>query len=760
MRIPCFRAAVALLYLTICPVLARAQGNAGVRGRVVDAAGKAPIPAANVRLVEVRRIDLSHEDGTFEFSGIPDGRYTLIVQRVGYRPRTLFVDVTAGKSESIVVALEAAALQLAPTVVTASVDERSGREVLSATSVVSGAALDRQSAGTVAAILQNQPGVSVTSLGPVTARPVIRGLGGDRILMLEDGQRSGDLSALSGDHAVAIEPVTARQIEVVRGPMSLLYGSSALGGVVNVVREEIPTSRPDQLHGALTAEGASVMRGTTLGGYAVSRVGPLAIRGEGSYRRSSDVQTPVGRLMNTQARTLNAAGALSWAGTAGYAGASYRFYDSDYGIPGGFIGGHEEGVDIRMRRHTVRGEAQTGRSIGPLTSVRATGTITQYDHEELERSGAIGTRFDQYQAVGEVVARHGAVGPFALGAAGFRAQYRDIVTGGTLRTPSTGDQTIAGFVVEELGTGSLRAQGGLRYDYASYEPRRRTSIFVGGQRVPVEPRTFGSVSGSFGVLYDVREIVHVGASINRAYRTPDFNELYSNGPHLAANSFDVGDPRLSQETGIGTDAFVRLDREHLRAEISVFRNQLDHYIFPSSRGRAELGSQGSRPRFQYTNEDAVFTGAEAQLELALTRRLVFDMTTSMVQARFRSRRAPIPVFEGNDTLFVPAAEVPPLIPPLNGNLGIRYDRPRSFGGLTMRWADRQTRVGDFEPETAGYAVMGANIGWRIIVGSRLHTITLRADNLFDRTYRDHLSRIKEIMPEPGRNVNLLYRLVF
>lgn len=731
-----------------------------MRGVVVDSAGGVPIPAAHVRLVEGRRTDLSHEDGAFEFEGIPAGKYTLIVQRVGYRPRTMMVEVTGGKVTTMRVALEAAALQLAPTLVTASVDERSGREVLSATSVVSGAALDRQSAGTVAAILQNQPGVSVTSLGPVTARPVIRGLGGDRILMLEDGQRSGDLSALSGDHAVAIEPVTARQIEVVRGPMSLLYGSSALGGVVNVVREEIPASRPDQAHGAVTLEGASVSRGTTVGGYSSTRVGPLAVRGEGSYRRSADVQTPVGRLLNTQSRTLNAAGALSWAGTAGYAGASYRFYDSDYGIPGGFIGGHENGVDIRMRRHTVRGEAQTNRAIGPLTSVRATGTITQYDHEELEQSGAIGTKFGQFQSVGEVVARHGAIGPFALGAAGVRAQYRDIVTGGTLRTPSTGDQTLAGFIVEELGSGALRAQGGVRYDYASYEPRRRTSIFVGGERIPVEPRSFGAVSGSFGVLYDLKEIVHFGASVNRAYRTPDFNELYSNGPHLAANSFDVGDPRLDQETGLGVDAFVRVDRQHLRAELSVFRNQLDNYIFPSSRGRAELGSQGTRPRFQYTNEDAVFSGAEAQLELALTSRLVVDATTSLVNAHFRSDRAAIPVFTGTDTTFVAASEFPPFIPPLNGNIGVRYDRPHSFGGITIRWADRQDRVSDFESETAGYALLGANIGWRILSGSRLHTITLRADNLLNRAYRDHLSRIKEIMPEPGRNVNLLYRLVF
>lgn len=751
---------LAAAVVAAAPVVVCAQGVGSVKGIVRDASDQRPIPAAHVRIIELRRTDVSHEDGTFEFAGIPAGTVTVAVQRVGYRPANVSVQVIAGQTANVVVQLNAAAIQLAPTIVTGSIDERGGREVLSATSVVSGAALDRQSSATVAGVLQNQPGVAVTSMGPTTARPVIRGLGGDRILMLEDGQRPGDLSAVSGDHAVAIEAATAKQIEVVRGPMSLLYGSSALGGVVNVVREEIPTTRADHFHGSLTAEGSSVTRGVTTAGYGVTQVGPLAMRLEGSIRGASDVDTPLGRLDNTQARVYNAAGALSYAADFGHVGGSYRYYDSRYGIPGGFIGGHDHGIDIETYRHTFRAEAERTQPIGPFTSIKATGQITTNVLKELEEDGGVGTLFDQYQSVAEVVARHGPGGPVALGAFGVRAQYRDILTGGSLRTPSTGDYSLAGFVVEEVGTGALRAQGGLRYDYAHYDPRRRTYIFVGGEQIPVEPRSFGAVSGSLGVIYDLHEIVHFGASVNRAYRTPDFNELYSNGPHLAANSFDVGDPRLDRETGIGADAFIRYDQKNLRAELSIFRNQLDNFIFPSSRGRAELGSQGNRPRFQYTNEDAVFSGAEAQIEVGLSDRVVLEATTSMVQARFTSDRAPIPVFEGSDTTFVEASNHPPFIPPLNGSVAIRYDRPRTYYGLTLRWADRQDRLGDFEAPTAGYALLGANIGWRLLSGSTLHTVTLRLDNIFDRTWHDHLSRIKEIMPEPGRNVNLLYRVTF
>jgi iron complex outermembrane receptor protein len=118
------------------------------------------------------------------------------------------------------------------------------------------------------------------------------------------------------------------------------------------------------------------------------------------------------------------------------------------------------------------------------------------------------------------------------------------------------------------------------------------------------------------------------------------------------------------------------------------------------------------------------------------------------------------VFEGTDTTFVPASEYPPFIPPLNGSVGLRHDRPHTHYGVTVRWAARQNRLGDFESPTPGYALVGANIGWRVLSGSTLHTITLRFDNIFDRAWRNHLSRIKDIMPEPGRNVNVLYRVTF
>ncbi|MGI9629247.1 MAG: TonB-dependent receptor [Longimicrobiales bacterium] len=735
--------------------------HGAVTGTVVDAGSGAPVVAADVALVSLHHRELTHADGRFLLSDVEPGTYTLTVERLGYRSSSVEVVIRPDTTVTVRIALDVAAIDVGSVVALGALSARSRDDVLSPVSTLSGAELDRQTSQTLGEMLDGQPGLASTSLGPTTARPIIRGLGGNRILMLEDGHRTGDMSSTSSDHAVTIEPLTARQVEVVRGPMSLMYGSSALGGVVNVVRDEIPTSRPDRTHGALMIQGASVNEGFVGAGYASTALGQFSVRAEGTARRFGDLSTPIGDLINTGGATYDAAVGAGLTDEHLHAGASYRFYANDYGIPGGFVGGHATGVDISMRRHALRGEAALHREGEWISSVDIEGGFTRYDHEELEPSGNVGTRFDQDMFQGQAVARHAPRGVFREGAFGVTGLYRDITTGGTLRTPSTWDYSLAAFMIEEVGSDELRVQFGLRYDRAQFTPRDTTSfVTAGGERIPVRTRTFGSFSGSAGVLWRATESVRLGASLSRAYRTPDFNELFSNGPHLAANSFDVGDPSLGQETGLGFDVFARVTTDQVRAEVAAYRNVLSDYVFPSSRGRAELGAQGGRPRFQYTNEDARFTGVEGEVQASLGPLVVLEGSASLVRAIFTSDRAQIPVFEGVDTTFIDASTHPPLIPPAQGRVGLRLDRPGQFAGVGLKLVAEQDRVGDFETPTAGYGLVDASAGVRLVRGGVLHTVTLRIDNALNREYRDHLSRVKDIMPGPGRSVSLLYRLVF
>jgi len=700
---------------SLAPGAVAQDRDATVIGRVVSARDSQAIQAALVRVLGTHLQDNTHQDGGFVLTHVPVGAQRVLVSAIGYKARMVQLELTPGDTSRVAVALEESVLQLEEIVATGTSDPRPLSETLSPTSVVSGASLDRQLDGTLAATLRHEPGVASGAISGATAQPVIRGLGGDRVVVLQDGLRPGDLASTSADHAVTIDPLTARSIEVVRGPMSLLYGSSALGGVVNVRRDEIPAYRPEEPHGVATAQASSVNRGGAVGGYVTAGTGALALRGEATARGTGDTRTPVGRLVNTQASTIDLAGSASYVGHGGHAGVSYRFYDHDYGIPGGFVGGHEQGVDIAMQRHTVRGAAELHPGAGRWDAVAANVGATFYRHTE---------------------------------------------TGGTLRTPSTADYAMALFAVQEYVAGAFRLQAGLRYDFARYEPSESGTINVGGEQVPIRARTFGSFSGSAGALVGLARGVQLGASVARAYRTPDFIELYSDGPHLADNSYTVGDPSLAAESGLGFDLFTRFERSRVRAEVAAFRNTLSDYVFPSSRGRAIIGPQGGRPLFQYSNEAARFSGVEASVAVSLAPRLLLEGTGSYVAAKFTRERAPVPIIEPPDTTFVDASAYPPFIPPFFGTLELRYERPSWFVGGGARWAAAQDRLGDFETKTDGYAIGDLHAGLRLLLGGQFHTITLRVDNLTNAEYRDHLSRIKAIMPQPGRNVSLLYRVAF
>jgi iron complex outermembrane receptor protein len=747
----------AFLFLLLAPSVTAAQSTGSIHGTITDASTQSAVAAARVMLVGAHLEELSHTDGKFHFDRVPVGRHVLRIERLGYAVATQEIEVKSGALIKINFPLAPSALEVTALMVTGVITRRSADEMIGSTTALHGQQLDRNANSTVAAMVESQPGVAVSSIGPATARPIIRGLGGDRILLLEDGQRTGDMSATSGDHAVAIEPLTASQIEIVRGPMSLLYGSSAMGGVVNVVKHDIPESLPEHPYGQFSLEAASAQPGAAGGGSMTSRVGPVAARLEGSARIAGDLNTPTGSLTNTDLNTYNAAFGLGGGGEWGHAGGSYRFYTNNYGIPGGYVGGHAEGVTIDMRRHTLRGESEFHRTGSTLSSVKLSALGTKYRHTEMENSGEIGTLFEQLTTSAEAIARIEPVDSHVTAAFGVRGQYRDITTGGSLRTPSTRDYTLATYAISEFGSGATRFQAGARYDWARYEPQEESSVFVGGQFVPTGPRSFGSFSGSLGVLHEVTDGVRIGASVSRAYRTPDFNELYSNGPHLAANSYDVGDPQIDQETGIGGDIFLRGTGDQVRYDVAIFFMHLDNYIFPSSRGRAELGTQGARPRFQFTNEDAHFLGAEAQVTVKLSERFSIEATTSYVQAEFASDRDSIPII-ATDTTFMPASKNPPLIPPLNGRAGLRYQESRRSAGVEVKWATEATRLGDFETATPAYAVVNLDAGVQLLIGGRLHSVTARIDNALDTEYRNHLSRIKDLMAQPGRNFALLYRV--
>ncbi|MEM7415145.1 MAG: TonB-dependent receptor [Gemmatimonadota bacterium] len=730
-------AVVALCVVGAAPAFGQSSGGArDIDGVVIDAETSAPLAGATVRVSSSGVGAVTASDGTFRLLRVQQGTQSLVVERLGYA--TVTQEVTVGDGATIRIEMVTSALDIGGFVVTGALSERGADESLRPVSVLAGQALQERLKATVAGTLASEPGFVASTMGPAAARPVIRGMGGDRVLLLEDGARVADVSNTHADHATAVDPASARRLEVVRGPAALLYGSNALGGVVNVIRDEIPSAVPYQPTGMATAQARTVDEGYGLSAHALVGVSDrLAVRVEGTGRTSSDLSTPAGNLLNTWADTWEASAGTSLVDDWGFVGGAVRAYRSDYGVPGGFVGGHESGVRIEMERTAAKFRTQIDRPVGPFQSVRVDGAFSDYQHREIETGEILGTIFDRALGSGDVIARHEGLGPFSAGALGARGSWEELEFRGALQTPNSRRYSAAAFLLEELEFGAIRVEAGLRYDWVRITPGADDPTSSIGN---VRTRTFHSGSGSLGLLYGFGNGFALGASAAQAFRPPDVGELFSEGPHLAVYAYEVGNPELGTEVGRGFDAFVRYGSDQVEAEFTGFYNDVSGYVYGENTGRI---SRVQLPIYQYQANDAVLTGFEGSLHWQFAPRFEFEGTGSYVRGTLSGTDEPLP-----------------LIPPLQGRAAVSYDGTVWFAGSEAELAAEQNRLGEFEEATSGYVVFHLHGGVRLTLGGRLHVLTLNLENLSDKVYRNHLSRVKSIMPEAGRGVRLAYRVVF
>ncbi len=713
-------------------------------GNVRDAGTGQPLAGAQVSVVGRETRAVTRGDGSFHLTGLAAGGYILRADRPGYRGATVVVAVgnmrarrSVAEAAEVVIELTPSPIALDDLVVTATISERAAAEALRPVSVMAGDDLQRRMTATVAGTLASMPGLAATRMGPSVAQPVIRGLTGDRVLMLEDGIAVGDASNQGADHTTALDPSSARRIEVVRGPGALLYGGNALGGVINVIRDEIPTTVPHHLTGAATMQTQTAtgsLAGSATAVFAVTERVPLRV--EVAARTAGDLKTPVGTLANTDGEMWSGGAGTAWVSDWGRLGASFRGYRNDYGIPGGFVGGHEQGVRIEMERASSKFRTVVDEPAGPFRHLRFDATHTWYTHRELEASDILGTLFEQQNASADVLGRHGRWGPFNAGAMGGRASWEDFGYGGSLFTPDTRRLKAALYVLEEIDLGPIQMESGLRYDWTLTDPGEDRTSDIG----EIRDRRFHSLSGSLGVLYKSAAGLVLGASVVRAFRTPDVTELYSEGPHLAAYVFEVGNPSLEGEIGTGLDVFLRFESDRLRAEITGFHNDIGNHIYGEDTGRL---SRVLLPIYQFRGSDAVFSGFEAGVDFDAGRGLALEGVASSVRGSLKETDQPLP-----------------LVPPLKGHVALKYERPSWYVRAEAEMANRQDRVGEFETPTDGYTVLNASAGVRLTFGGRLNVLTVSLANAANAEYRNHLSRVKEIMPEGGRSLNVVYRVVY
>jgi iron complex outermembrane receptor protein len=642
---------------------------------------------------------------------------------------------------------------------------RTTADILSGTTVVTGGELTRTLKPTLGETLARQPGVSSTSFGPSASRPVLRGFQGERIRVLTDGIGSFDVSNTSVDHAVTINPLTADRIEVLRGPAALLFGSSAVGGVVNVIDSRIPRRLPDEaIHlDAIGTYGSAADERSVGGAVDVPVAGKIVLHLDGSYSKSDDLDTgnyilsaPLraqaatsgdpdiaaladlkGKLPNTAAETWDVAGGASIVVGDGHVGFSVSHYESLYGVPIRYSldpEGEAEAVrlDVRQTRGDLRADIPTGG--GLLQRIRVRAGFADYQHSELEETGEVGTTFFNQGYEGRLELVQTKRGNWD-GVVGGQFLLRNLnVVGEEKFVPKSETQQYGVFTLQSLDLGAVRAEAGLRYERSVLKAAADADL---GN--PDFDRTFDAFSGSLGASVALGEGWRIGINGSRSERAPAAEELFANGPHAGTQAFEIGNPDFVKEKSWGLEGTLRGSGNGYNVSASVFHNWIDDYIYETQTGEVE----DDLPVYRYAQADARYWGFEVEGSARLAQ---IGSTAINVDALADYVRATI-------TEDGPAPRIPPLR--LLGGVEAQAERFTVRG--EVEHAFEQDRIADFETSTDAYTLVNASVAFQPFGAGNKTSLVLSANNIFDVEARRHASFLKDFAPLAGRDIRLTLR---
>ncbi|WP_353217814.1 TonB-dependent receptor [Sandarakinorhabdus sp.] len=649
-----------------------------------------------------------------------------------------------------------------PEIIVSAPFARDRKLVATAISVLQGDELQRQTRSTIGETLARQPGVSASFFGPNASRPILRGLDNERVRVLTDGIGSFDVSNTSVDHAVAANPLLADRIEILRGPAALLFGSGAIGGVVNMRDLRIPRAVPDEdfhvdaaagIGSAARERNIAASLNVPLGGGFVGHVDASFLEAE-DYRTGGFVFSPQlraeaaaeggdiaedaqarGRVENTAARTWDVAGGLAWIGEGGASfGASVSHLENLYGVPNLLpVGGIdiEEGItlDMRQTRVDVRGAVPLG---GAFKEIKLRGGWATYRHDELEDTGEIGTSFFNKSWEGrlELVQENQGGWQGASGVQYFSRNFR--ADGEEAYIPANETRQIGLFTLQEFDLGALRLEGGGRYEHTN----------VKSAEIATE-RRFDTLSVSVGGSVDIGGGFRFALSAARTERAPSAEELFANGAHAATRSFEIGNPDFGTERQLGGEAVLRGRGTGWRLEVSAFFNRFDNYIYLLPTGTEE----DDLPVFQYDQADARFYGIEVEGSVK-----VAQLGQSRVDVTGLLDYTHATILGGNGAA--------PRIPPLRMIGGVEATGGAVGGRVEVEHVTGQDRIAAFETTTAAWTMVNASLSWKPFGVDSPTTLLVQANNIFDVEARRHASFLKNVAPLLGRDIRVSLRLAF
>ena len=756
-----------------------AQNTGRIEGVAVSSSG-VPVGDAEIRIVGLARLVDADDQGAFVFEDVPAGDYIVAVRSAQWGQGYVRAAVIAGGSTTITARI-LHHVHLGEVIVTAGPVAHLRHDAVLPMDVVG--IEDMLSAGGVSLgeVVGDRPGVSSTYFGPGASRPLIRGLGGNRVTVMQQGIAIADVSDYSPDHAVSVEPLTSDRIEIIRGPGTLLYGSSAMGGVLNVLDGRVPNELPTQsITGSVTVRGGSAARERT-GAVNLQGAGGnhIAWHVSGLRRQTNDFSIPgfaevheddehdeeeeheeehehdeeeeeavAGVLENSAVLTGSASIGASFIGSNGYIGAAYTYYDSRYGVPGHAHGEHhEEEEEHEEEEHEHEEEEESGTEVDMIQksfdiegSWRFKSTIirglrvrfgaSNYTHDEIE-GDHVGVTFDNEQIEGRLELDH-SITAHNHGVIGIQVKNRDLsMIGEEAFIPETATDKLAVFALERFEIGSVILETGARYEMANLTPAS-----------DARDREFSGASLSAGVNYGPTDQWSLALSAARSVKIPDASELYSNGPHVATRSFEIGDENLESETALSLDISMHVHFPRVQATFSVFDNRFKDFIYLRNTAEVEDGFAV----FYVSQSDATFRGFETELDVEL-----FSGDNRHVWARLWSDRTRAELSDGTPL---------PRIPPFRFGGGLRFVDGQLEVKASFTNAAAQDRIPRYEHETEGYTALDASVSWTFVAAQTAHAVTLSGGNLTDAEIRRHTSFLKDLAPLPGRDIRLSYQFIF
>lgn len=713
------------------PAFAQSSATATVRGTVTLGGTGKPVHNVMITVLQLKRTVTTDDDGRYEFTGLPPGRYDVVAHLDRVPDVVRGADLSAGAIATIDFQMELSTLREEVTI-TATGTEQAVSSSIQSVEVLGSIDLAKKSPVSLGEALDGELGVAKRSFGPGTARPVLRGQDGDRVQITQDGTRVGGLGFQSGDHAEPIDMLTIERVEIVKGPATLLYGSSAIGGVVNAITGH--DSPHKGMNGYLTGVGGTNGgQGGGSGGFEFGSDRWLVWANAGG-QRSGDYKTPLGVVQNSFSREASAAAGFGYFPTKGFFSLNYNFNKRRYGIPFDPKDPEAEIVELNPRRHSFefRGGFRENQSF--VNAGTFSVQYTNYKHAEIEsETGEIGTQFKNnsflYQGMFDQRKQGRLSGRF-----GFWGMHRDFAAAGEeALAPPTKHNAFAVFGLETLDFEPVSIQFGGRLETNRYNPAVTTA------RGALPDRTFTGFSGAAGIRVRTWDGGAFVSNYTHSYRSPTLDELYNLGPHRGNLAFEIGNPNLTRELTDGLDFGLRHSSKRVRFEANGFYYHIRDFVFLAPTGDVEDGLTVAN----YDQATARFAGTEARFETALHSALWLNLGLDYVNAELTAGNTPLP-----------------RIPPLRGRAGLEI----RYKGLLLNpeivMANHQERLFPTETRTAGYAVANLSGSYLFSHGHTAHIVSFNFFNVGDTLYRNHLSFIKDFAPEMGRGLRVTYTLRF